>query len=228
MTSSYYEHMRVEIAPLLPPTARRIVDVGCGSGATLAWLRGLYPSAHTIGLEGNGEVRAQLSLNASEVHILDLTGEAPDLGSPDLILFLDVLEHLPDPAATLSRLASQLAPGGAIIVSLPNVAHLSVALPLILKGEFKYTDEGILDRTHLKFFTQASALALMEDAGFQVDRGIMTGLDGPRARLLDAVTLHRLRPRLTKQFVMRGSRGKPGATRRSIGWSIAASKPVGV
>ena len=202
----YYDHIRSDIFPLLPPDARRIVDVGCSAGGTLAWLRKRYPNAHTIGLEGNSDLKNEISRNADEAHIVDLTKEIPDLGKPDLMLFLDILEHLPDPETVLRRITDQLSPDGTIIVSVPNVAHLSVALPLIIFGAFQYRDAGILDRTHLRFFVQQSAVELLSKAGFTVDRGLLGGIDGPRARMADRLTLGLLRRRLTKQFILRGVR----------------------
>ncbi len=216
----YYHHVRAEIAPLLPAAASRIVDVGCGAGATLAWLGRRYPAAHTIGLEGNPAVADELRGNAREVHILDLNRDDPDLGAPDLILFLDVLEHLPDPAETLRRLTARLAPGGTVIVSVPNVAHWSVALPLLFRGEFTYRDKGILDRTHLRFFVQSSALDLVSDAGLVADRGLIAGVRGLKGRLADALTLGQLRRRLAEQFIIRAK--LPDSTRPGpVIWSLA-------
>jgi 2-polyprenyl-3-methyl-5-hydroxy-6-metoxy-1,4-benzoquinol methylase len=220
MKANYYQHVRSEIAPLLPATARRIVDVGCGSGATLAWLRSRFPDAHTIGLEGQASVMAELERNANEAHVVDLNYATPDLGEPDLMLFLDVLEHVPDPVAVLTRLTAQLADGGHVIVSVPNVAHPSVSVPLMLLGEFKYRDAGILDRTHLRFFVRRSAVELMTSAGLAVDRGLFTGFDGVRGRLYDGVTLGALRSRLAKQFILRGSRAS-ASSQGVIRWAVA-------
>ena len=220
MAEDYYSHIRTEILPLLPAQASCIVDVGCGAGATLAWLRTVYPSAHTIGLEGNAAMKSAISANADEACILDLNGGPPSLKQPDLMLFLDVLEHVQDPLSVLVRLTSQLSAGGTIIVSVPNVAHLSVAIPLLLRGRFDYRDAGILDRTHLRFFVQQSAVALLRDAGFLVDRGLMSGFEGPRTRLLDRVTLGTMRRRLAKQYILRGSRPLSDAPARDIRWDV--------
>ena len=85
----------------------------------------------------------------------------------DVVLFGDTLEHLPDPGAVLARLRSRLKPGGALVVSLPNVANWAIRLSL-LAGRFRYTDRGILDRTHLRFFTRRTLIELLEGAGFRV------------------------------------------------------------
>lgn len=207
--SSYYGHIRKDIAGLLPARATRIVDVGCGAGATLRWLRTIYPEAHTIALEGNPALGDELSRNATETHIVDLNQEIPELGRPDLILFLDVLEHLSDPMAVLKRFVAQLSEVGTVIVSLPNVAHLSVALPLLLKGEFTYRDAGILDRTHLRFFDLASSAELLSGAGLRVDRKLAQ-LHGRRDRLFDRLSLGAMRSRLASQLLLRGRRGAGG------------------
>ena len=80
-SGSYYGICRSEIAPLLPAAASRILDVGCGAGATSAWLKSRYPHAHRIGLEGNGALLPMLENNVDEAHILDLNGALPDIGA---------------------------------------------------------------------------------------------------------------------------------------------------
>jgi len=85
----------------------------------------------------------------------------------DVVLFGDTLEHLPDPGAVLARLRPQVKPGGALVVSIPNVANWAIRLSLLV-GRFRYTDRGILDRTHLRFFTRRTLIELIEGAGFRV------------------------------------------------------------
>ncbi len=217
--SNYFHHVRREIAPLLPTQAKRIVDVGCGVGATAAWIKSRYPDAHTIGLEGNAAIHEELAANVDEFHIIDLNGALPDVGRPDLILFLDVLEHLFAPDKVLAGLVSQLAPGGTVIVSLPNVAHLSVSLPLLLRGRFDYEDAGILDRTHLRFFVRSSAITMLNDAGLRVEKGLQSGLQGPKSRLLDSLTFGLIRDHLTKQYILSGTRMN-GSGQGKIEWRV--------
>ncbi len=208
--SPYFHQVRTDIAPLLPVSARHIVDVGCGAGKTLAWLKRLYPQAYTVGLEGNASLSRELAVNTDKFHIVDLNGDLPNIGSPDLLLFLDVLEHLPDPEKLLKWFTADLAPGGTVIVSLPNIAHISVSIPLLLKGRFNYADAGILDRTHLRFFVRESAVALMSGAGLKVDRILESGLGGPKTRTLDLLTLGFFRQRLAKQYILAGSASSLG------------------
>lgn len=85
----------------------------------------------------------------------------------DVVLFGDVLEHLVDPGAVLAKVASVLAPGGYVVASVPNVAHGSVRLAL-LSGEFRYSDRGLLDCTHLRFFTRETLADLFREAGYAI------------------------------------------------------------
>jgi SAM-dependent methyltransferase len=81
----------------------------------------------------------------------------------------DVLEHLRDPQRVLRLLERYLAPGGRLVVSLPNVANASVRVPLLF-GRFNYADKGILDSTHVRLYTFETARALVESCGFSVER----------------------------------------------------------
>jgi len=87
----------------------------------------------------------------------------------DAIVFADVLEHLADPEPLVRAARGWIVPGGSLLVSVPNVANLTVRLSL-LAGRFEYAEKGILDRTHLRFFTRRSARRLIESAGFRIDR----------------------------------------------------------
>jgi SAM-dependent methyltransferase len=217
MHEGYFHHPRREIEWLLPEVARRILDVGSGTGATSAWLKARYPGCHTVALEGNAAVKDELARNVDDALIVDLNGPIPEIGDPDLVLCLDVLEHLTQPLEVLKRVTSAMADGGTVIVSLPNVAHASVSLPLLLKGRFEYQDAGILDRTHLRFFDRQSAVELMNQAGFIVRRGVRTGLRGPRSRIIDGITVGVLRDQLTKQYVLAGKR-ETGGRQGAIEW----------
>ena len=90
-------------------------------------------------------------------------------GPYDVIVAADVLEHLRSPEETLAMVLPALSPNGMMLVSLPNVAHKSVRLSL-LKGNFDYTDTGLLDRTHLRLFTLATGRKLFADAGLRIER----------------------------------------------------------
>ena len=167
----YYDNVRREIAALLPPRSERVLDIGCGSGATLRWLKDSGRCGVGVGVEMVESAAALARERLDEVFVGDanvLIETAFALRSFDLVLCLDVLEHLVDPWQFVSKVQRLVKPGGLIVTSLPNVRHLRVLLPLLLAGRWRYESAGILDRTHLRFFTRESALELMAGSGLQV------------------------------------------------------------
>jgi 2-polyprenyl-3-methyl-5-hydroxy-6-metoxy-1,4-benzoquinol methylase len=96
---------------------------------------------------------------------LDVAELAPQY---DLLLFGDTLEHLPDPPALLRRLRTRLKPGGVLVTSIPNVANWSLRLSL-LAGRFRYTERGLLDRTHLRFYTKRTVVEMLREGGFETE-----------------------------------------------------------
>lgn len=218
--TDYHRRVRSNIAPLLPARATRILDVGCGVGATAAWLKSIYPGSRTIGLEGKAELLDELARNVDEPHIVDLNAPLPDLEPADLVLLLDVLEHLIDPEGVLTRIVSSAAVNATFIISLPNVAHLKVAARLLLLGRFDYTDAGILDRTHLRFFYRESALGLARRAGLEVAQGLMSGLADPKTHWIDRLSFGLLRDRLAKAYIFSAERAT-GGKRPTVDWRPA-------
>jgi 2-polyprenyl-3-methyl-5-hydroxy-6-metoxy-1,4-benzoquinol methylase len=203
----YYKMVRAEIAPLLPAKATRVLDLGCGTGLTSKWLkRRYYPTAHIVGVDGHAAILPELSKNVDDAHIVNLNDGFPEIGAPDLVLCLDILEHLVDPDTVLRRVVSAMADYGTIIISLPNIAYIRVAAPLFLLGKFDYRDAGILDQTHLRFFTRASTLRLVRGANLDVTGMIRNGLDDVGARrsnrLLNALTGGLLSDRFTEQYIL--------------------------
>ena len=219
--SRYYNFVRTQFGPLLPENPRSILEVGAASGGTLRWLKSLFPHAHTTGVEINEGLLPELRRNVDTAIIGAVEDIIPQLGRYDLILALDVLEHLVDLLGTLRQLVALLETGGHVIVSLPNVAHWRVSVPLLLRRQFEYQDAGILDRTHLRFFTEASAVDLLNQAGLVVVGGIINGPQGPKSRLLDIVSLGILRHHLTKQYIMCGRRTAEGSiVQPEIRWTL--------
>ncbi len=160
----YFAHARKEIASLLPKKCGRVLEIGCGSGATLGWLRQSRQASCTVGVEIASSAAESARAHADVVHCIDFErADLPaDSGLFDVILCLDVLEHMVDPWRVIDRMVSTwLAPGGTLVLSLPNVRHYSVVLPLLFRGRWNYENAGLLDRTHLRFFTRDTALDLL-------------------------------------------------------------------
>jgi 2-polyprenyl-3-methyl-5-hydroxy-6-metoxy-1,4-benzoquinol methylase len=217
----YYHFVRSEIEPLLPKDAARILDVGAGAGATLRWVKTFFPKAETTGVELNPEMLGELQENADVALIGDIDACLPKLKTYNLILLLDVLEHLKDSTGTLQKLSRLLEPEGRVIVSVPNLAHFSVSLPLLLKRRFDYQDAGILDRTHLRFFVEDTAIKLLNDANLIVRKGLILGLQGPKTRLLDGLSFGVLRHHLAKQYVMLGQLSDGEIAQQDLRWIVA-------
>jgi methionine biosynthesis protein MetW len=145
----------------------RVLDVGCGTGS-LARILCDACQAEVVGIEPDRARASVAAASGLQVHVGCLSRELlENLGFFDVVVFADVLEHLPNPQAQLLISRDALRAGGAVIVSVPNVAHWSVRLE-ILQGRFRYQAGGIMDATHLRWFTADSARLVLESAGFKV------------------------------------------------------------
>jgi methionine biosynthesis protein MetW len=149
------------------PTGSRVLDIGCGTGS-LSRILSDACHAEIVGIEPD-PIRAQRATERGvKVYVGPLTPELIcQIGSSDIVLLADVLEHLPNPQAMLVLAREALRPRGAVIVSVPNVAHWSVRADLI-HGRFRYQPWGIMDATHLRWFTVETAKSLLASAGFNV------------------------------------------------------------
>lgn len=207
--SQYFNLVRQEILPLLPEKCDTVFEVGCGAGNTLAFLKSSGRCRRAGGLElfhdaaDIARKRIDVVLEGS-VETLDLPFEEQSM---DVILCLDVLEHLVDPWKVVHRLHALLKPGGVMICSIPNIRYFRVLLPLLLRGRWEYTDSGILDKTHLRFFTRKSAIELVTCSGLRVDRIATTGLEKERGdRRWYVLTLGLLKPLFVWQYLIRAVR----------------------
>jgi methionine biosynthesis protein MetW len=185
------------------PDGARVLDVGCSTGYLAAELS--RRGCTVDGIEFDPAAAQQARAHCRAVTVGDL--EAPDthaevqrmLGDArlDIIICADVLEHLRDPWTVLAWLRTLLAPGGRAVVSVPNIAHWTSRRAL-LRGRFDYTDFGLLDRTHLRFFTRASAAELARRAGFAIRRERLAGAPLPLESRVPG--LGRVRDRCVRRY----------------------------
>lgn len=211
-----YENPRPEVQALVPRDARRILDLGCCSGAVGAALKARQ-DCHVVGVEldpgyaADAEerldrvVRGDLDVLASSDEALD------DLGRFDCLICGDVLEHLKDPWLVLGRFARVVEPGGSVVISLPNIRHWETFWQLGRHGTWPRRSQGIFDRTHLRWFTMSDAWSLVDGAGFEVEEVSRVGRikpegvpDSRAARAL--MKVRPIRPFVTFQVVLRGRR----------------------
>ena len=200
--AEYFGNLRSDALSLLPATADCVLEVGCGTGRTLEFLRSSGRCRRTYGVELVPQIAAEASKRVDQIFVGNIEELALPLepASVNAILCLDVLEHMIDPWTTTRKLGALLCPGGVLLASIPNVQNYRVVLPL-LRGRWDYASEGLLDRTHLRFFTRSSAIELMQCSGLVVDRVEVTGVFGRTLRVLSTVPA--LRPFLGFQFLIR-------------------------
>jgi 2-polyprenyl-3-methyl-5-hydroxy-6-metoxy-1,4-benzoquinol methylase len=181
--SVYGRGERTDVLPFLPAYARSALDVGCGSGGFGVVLRRAFgDGARIVAVEAVPEQAAI----AREGHGFDevIDGYFPDAldGTPetfDLVTFNDVLEHMFDPEKALRKTRRLLRPGGRVVAAIPNVQYSPVILRL-LGGRWDYTDIGVLDRTHVRFFTRQTMIEMFDRAGYRVES--CAGLNSLRKR----------------------------------------------
>lgn len=173
----YYEYNRPEVQELVNANSQRILDVGCGSGVMANELKQKL-NAEVWGIELFDDAAQKASSKLDKVilgKVEDAIEQLPD-NYFDTIIFADVLEHLVDPYHVIAVIKNKLRKNGEIIASIPNVRHWTIIKNLI-EGKWDYENAGLLDKTHLRFFTLKSSVELFSNAGFNI-LDIKATLDG--------------------------------------------------
>lgn len=174
--SGYYAGARTEIISHLPANPKRLLELGCAAGGTVAHIKTLHPNIWAAGVELH-----KASADAANTHFnVVWNGTVEDTpwdkeippASLDVVLCLDILEHLVDPWAAVGRITPLLAPGGKLLISIPNIRNLKFIRKLLFHGDFRYRDAGLLDRTHLRFFTRSTAIELACCGGLSFEKAV--------------------------------------------------------
>ena len=174
-----YENARPDMQALVPRDARRILDLGCSSGALGAALKARQDCA-VVGVEMDPVYAERARERLDEVIVSDAQSVAfGELGTFDCVVAADVLEHLREPLDVLRAAAGTLRAGGTAVVSLPNVRYWNTFWQLGARGRWPQQPDGIFDRTHLRWFTGRDAVDLLAEAGLD---------------LVEVRRIHRLRP----------------------------------
>ncbi len=189
----YYLRKRPEMLGYIPKTARKILDAGCGAGLFGSYLKQEL-NAEVWGIEID-EKAASVARNKIDKllagDIYNLLGELPDTYF-DCIVFNDLLEHLADPFTVLNKIKAKLTKDGVIVCSIPNVRYFRILKDLLIKKQWKYQDSGILDKSHLRFFTQRSIVDMFKALGYEILRieGIGPAINNSfELRFLNIITL---------------------------------------
>lgn len=209
----YHSNVRSEVLPFVPKHGGTLLDLGGGVGATALAAKdgGL---AHKVGVVDLVDPLPGLDFNyrgdLNDLEFLAQVGR--EQGAFRTILCLDILEHLVDPWAVVGQLHKMLEPGGVIVASIPNVRHISVVAPLLLKSSWQLQDEGVLDRTHLRFFTESSAVDLMVESGLELELTSPLYDGGKATKLFGWMPFSSLRDFSVLQYLVRVRNGATLAT----------------
>ena len=170
MKEIYHSHPRPEMLDFVPKFSGRILEIGCGSGAFAEIFMRKFGACDYTGLELVPEAAQEAAKKIPHVLTGDFFDLSKDLadGSFDLIIGNDVFEHFPDHDALLDVIKKKLSKGGCVVASIPNVRHVSNLHELLFCKDWEYKSAGLLDKTHLRFFTEKSIKKWLTSGGFEI------------------------------------------------------------
>ena len=172
---AYYQQQRRDMRGYLPENPRRVLEIGCGEGAFSASIAG---ATEKWGVEPN-TAAAQIAAGRLD-HVLtgrfDTVSDQLPRQHFDLVVCNDVIEHMEDHDRFLQDIRAYIAEGGVLVGSVPNIRNYKILFDLLFLGDWRYQDSGIMDRTHLRFFTQSSLRRSLVQAGYRIE--ILRGMNG--------------------------------------------------
>jgi 2-polyprenyl-3-methyl-5-hydroxy-6-metoxy-1,4-benzoquinol methylase len=214
---AYYGRERSSLISRIPTGTHIICDLGCGTGTTGRRLLELGKAATVVGAELFEPAANEAAKYYQHVHVGDVESiPMPYENHFDYVLCGDVLEHLRDPYALIRKIRGWLKPEGRLICSLPNIRNWRILADLIFKGRWEYQDSGILDRTHLRFFTCRSAKSMLVDAGFAIESHALL-IYGRKKNLLNRVTGGLFIEFLATQVLLVGAIAPPAGSATNSG-----------
>ncbi len=184
----YYNH---DLLKFIPPSARKLIEIGCGSGVLAREFKAIAPDCHYLGVEIDASYAALARRHCDDCLVLDIE-LADDAfwdanADRECWIFGDSLEHLKDPWATLRKIRQNIPQNGCVVACIPNAQHWSLQARLSI-GDWRYEESGLLDRTHLRWFTRQTMLEMFDQTGFTVETGMSRIFDEPdRERFLPVI-----------------------------------------
>lgn len=167
--NGYYKSTREDMLKYIPAGTKTSLEFGCGSGGFSALLKEKF-NAETWAVEINQQAAQQAEKKLYKVVNSDAAKALVDIPDNyfDCIILFDILEHLIDPYTLLCNLKNKLSATGVIIASIPNIRYYRTFIELVIHGNWDYKDQGILDRTHLRFFTYKSIFKMLKMLDFEI------------------------------------------------------------
>ena len=209
--NAYFTRVRLDILPLLPSYSESVLEIGCGNGATLRYLKeqGLCKQVHGMELTEAMGKEAKPHVDQLWVGDAEVLIHSMEASQYNVILCLDVLEHLVDPWSFVAQLSRVLKPGGCVIASIPNLRTFTVIWNLLVRGRFDYASHGIMDQTHLRFFTKKTAIELLNRGELAVDRWEYSPFaPWSKSMILNLCTFGSFRHLLTEQYLVRAVKSR--------------------
>lgn len=188
----YYQSERRELLPYIPRQGSKLLDVGCGEGAFAMMLKRECGYTEAWGMEFDDKAAQVAATRLDRVLHGDAAQTLADLpdGYFDLVCMNDVIEHLMWPEEFLNRLRAKLSPNARIFCAVPNIRQYRLLWNLLQYQDFEYTDGGLLDRTHLRFFTRRTFLSMLNRAGYEPVSVVGWGTTKSwKFKILNALTL---------------------------------------
>lgn len=201
----YYASERNDIIDLIPSGVRRVLDVGCGYGNMGKKLRA-QRNAEVVGIEKEKAVLDVAKRNVDKLIIGDVEDTRLTFEKGynfDCIVYGSILEHLKDPWKVLKEHSYFLKKGGYCLACLPNICHYSIIKEL-MKNRWEYKPEGILDESHLRFFTLSGIVKMFSDAGYTIEKEKRYVRASKSKKILNKILFGRIEYLLTEQYIVRG------------------------
>ena len=196
----YFASSRDDVLALLPAGTKKILDVGCGSAQTWAG----KSNFEVWGVERNESAAAIARKHLKKVFSSDLESALPDLQNEtfDIIFLADVIEHLYDPWGMLMQLNSLLGRNGRVLISVPNFGNYRVLKRIIFRKEFRYSQEGILDVDHIRFFCRRDVEWMLKVSGYKIEKFTRKYSGSKILRALNVLLFGALNDLLAEQFII--------------------------
>lgn len=179
-----------EVLKLIPETSKKIIEIGCSSGALAREFKKNHPDVHWVGVEIDPDYAELAKRHCNTTIVANLDEVEQDFyraySDRDCWVFGDVLEHFRDPWAVVRNIRSVLPNNGCIVACIPNAQNWSLIARLAV-GDFRYEDMGLLDRTHLRFFTRQTIFELFEAEGFKIAEGTTRTVEAPKQEILELI-----------------------------------------
>jgi len=203
--AGYFENSRNEMLDFVPRECMSVLDVGCGEGNFGALLKQRDGDCEVWGVELDAKSADIAASKLDRVITKPLSTDLSEFQGKrfDAITFLDVLEHMVDPESALREAAQLLTPNGVVVASIPNILYFHQISEILIEQDWRYREYGILDNSHLRFFTKKSIIRMFENCGFRIEKieGISPAV-GMKFHVANLLALGRLKDWKYVQFAV--------------------------